>query len=363
VVIDIGVSAVEMVCLSDSGLRIERLEGECWEKAVRQMGRGAEKRLLQASYIIQPPHDGFAPRDLKIRPRTAAIHAAGRWLADRHRLERIISVEVGRGFAAAVRGEANETPNAIVIDGRTEDVTAGSLGLLVEWIRAEDEGPASFELVVGGEMGPVLAASIAEAVRASRVWIPEMAGSMASIGAVLSPTPIQVEMAAGDVSLEAGVIRGLRNEAMEALSDELSRAGLDFDDVICEVQVAVGRAGEAVAHWLNVAAAGTVDAPSASANRIRAVRAVARVDTRQWEVFGSAEVVESPEFIRREIGSNLTRSLTARDSLAVGEMARGPIAIRESTHVIVVPEGWVVRRERAGGTQLFRDLQREAAMR
>lgn len=362
-VIDIGATGVDVVTLKGSRLRIERLGQDSWKEIVQRLRSPGAERPAEVILLSQPrqamPDFGI---ETEIRLRTAMANSAARWLADRHRLDRIISVEVGRGFAtAAVVRSGAASQDSIMVNGTFAVDSIGALELVEKWIRGHCELSAC-ELVIGGELGPVLAAGIAESVGAARAWLPDFAGCMAAIGAILSPVPITIELTAGDVTNEPTNLRALATDAMVALSDRLSQRGLDFDDVICEVQFAVGEDG--AVRWLSADGAADVDVPNGAGvqgktRSVRAVRAVAVVDTRQWEVLSNAEVVVAEES-NEELHPPYFESMPVRDSLLPGECARGAVVIREPTHVTVVPEGWIARRERAGGTQLYRETSREA---
>jgi N-methylhydantoinase A/oxoprolinase/acetone carboxylase beta subunit len=260
--------------------------------------------------------------------------------------------------------ERGTSLNKIGVQGPIENESCDAIHLICDWI-CRVRGEADIPLIVGGKLGPALAARIGAAAEYVRVLIPDFAGHMAEMGKRFLPAPIQAELVITPAPLDSDIVRDSATRVMEALSDKLARSGYDFDDVICETLACVGWAGDHRFLWETVGPVTRVEdlveklrssrirPPTEDAIvELRSMRAIARVDTRHWEL-PMGETIASQRADEKAIRHiHAEGPIVGRTSLEVGAVLSGPITIRAADHFTVVPRGWTATSCRAGGIQL-----------
>jgi len=196
---------------------------------------------------------------------------------------------------------------------------------------------------------------------------------MGALGLILCPETLQVDSSWVPRPIDAGFLREMFSKLMDELGREITSAGYDFDEVICQRYVRFIRAGAEIGFESHCGPSlREIDFPDAylrsrieedetfaAGGPILMREAVIRaaVDTRQWE-FPPPQAVKSvatqplDDRCVREIAP--VGDIVERNSLLPGAQVLGPAVIRDRFHLTTVPEFWKAEVSRAGGVMLYR---------
>lgn len=217
-------------------------------------------------------------------------------------------------------------------------------------------------LIAFGGSGPLHAASLAEAVRVTRVIVPPLAGVLSALGLLQAPVELST-VETVDLALEeasASAIAQLFQAADDRLRSRLVDAGIDPDAMSAQVHADVRYVGQAS----ELTVATDVDFDGASVARLDAAFRLAHDATYGHGGLGPLEVVrvridvsvkQSTMSIRaRPVpgvsssferlvhfdGTSMKAPVVSRDSITAP--VPGPVLVDETDTTTVVPPGWTV---------------------
>ncbi|MCZ6815996.1 MAG: hypothetical protein O7F76_04765 [Planctomycetota bacterium] len=323
---------------------------------------GAAADIASSSRVCGARSCRVVPADCAADPGAAAARHA----ADRNRLGKICSVEIG---AAEVRVGLIDrrgrclSSKTIRIPDRASGSNARVDPLFVasairQVMNASGEGvlPSDTEaipIVCFGGAGPAVATMLADACNTRTVLIPVYAGTLACVGLLLADIVLDLREEVEPRPLDLSRLRRQFAGMMDSAATAVTRQGYDIDDTVCSRFVELGIAGQVEAVEMEVESLSIADAilqrfsesglgDSGQTPEVRAIRVGATIATSKpalpLPVLPSARrsVEQSSE---DSLGAHMETRVDRRE-LAAGSVAVGPATITERHTETRVGSGW-----------------------